>query len=261
MRLADAFAAESKRRPKFIPYVMAGDPNLATTEAVVRALARNGATAIELGIPYGDPLADGPTIAAAGARALAAGVTIEDVLALVARLAPEISASIVLFTYFNPLDRYGLERFARDAAGAGAAAVIVPDIALEESEELREIFARHGIDVPMLVAPSTPPARAAKIAAASSGFLYIVSRLGVTGAASEPDFAPMRRQVAALRAATDLPLALGFGVSRPEHVRAIAADVDAAIVGSAFIDALAGLSGEDAVAATDRFVAELFAHD
>ncbi|MDH2909518.1 MAG: tryptophan synthase subunit alpha, partial [Candidatus Eremiobacteraeota bacterium] len=241
MRLTDAFAAESKLRPKFIPYVMAGDPNLATTEAVVRALARNGATAIELGIPYGDPLADGPTIAAAGARALAAGVTIEDVLALVARLAPEISASIVLFTYFNPLDRYGLERFARDAAGAGAAAVIVPDIALEESEELRAIFARHGIDVPMLVAPSTPPERAVKIAAASTGFLYIVSRLGVTGAASEPDFAPMRRQVVALRAATDLPLALGFGVSRSEHVRAIADDVDAAIVGSAFIDALAGL--------------------
>jgi tryptophan synthase alpha chain len=219
---------------------LCGDPNLATTEAVIRALAHNGATAIELGIPYGDPLADGPTIAAAGARALAAGVTIDDVLALVARLAPEISASIVLFTYFNPLDRYGLERFARDAAWAGAAGAIVPDIALEESEELREIFARYGIDVPMLVAPSTPPPRAARIAAASSGFLYIVSRLGVTGAKSEPDFAPMRRQVAALRAATELPLALGFG-------------------GSALIDALAGTSGDDAVAATERFVTGLYA--
>ena len=259
MRLVDAFAARSKRRPAFVPYVMAGDPDLATTEAVVRALARNGATAIELGIPYGDPLADGPTIAAAGARALASGITIEDVLGSVARLSPEIPSSIVLFTYFNPLDRYGLERFARDAARAGAAGAIVPDIALEESEELRAIFARHGIDVPMLVAPSTPPERAVKIAAASSGFLYIVSRLGVTGAASEPDFAPMRRQVAALRAATDLPLALGFGVSRPEHVRAVADDVDAVIVGSALIDALAGTSGDAAVAATERFVAELFA--
>ena len=259
MRLVDAFAARSKRRPAFVPYVMAGDPDLATTEAVVRALARNGATAIELGIPYGDPLADGPTIAAAGARALASGITIEDVLGSVARLAPEIPSSIVLFTYFNPLDRYGLERFARDAARAGAAGAIVPDIALEESEELRAIFARHGIDVPMLVAPSTPPERAVKIAAASSGFLYIVSRLGVTGAASEPDFAPMRRQVAALRAATDLPLALGFGVSRPEHVRAVAADVDAVIVGSALIDALAGTRGDEAVAATERFVSGLFA--
>ena len=261
MKLAAAFAAATRRRPAFIPYVMAGDPDLATTAAIVRALAQSGATAIELGIPYGDPLADGPTIAAAGARALAAGVSIDDVLALVAALAPEIASSIVLFTYFNPLDRYGLERFARDAAAAGAAAVIVPDIALEESEELRAIFARHGLDVPMLVAPSTPPERAARIAAASTGFLYVVSRLGVTGAGSEPDFAPLRRQVSALRAATDLPLALGFGVSRAEHVRAIADEVDAVIVGSAFIDALAGLTGEDAVAATARFVGELFASE
>ncbi len=258
MKLADAFASVTRRRPAFIPYVMAGDPDMETTAAVLRALASAGATAIELGIPYGDPLADGPTIAAAGVRALAAGATVEAVLALVARIAPEISASIVLFTYFNPLERYGLERFARDAAQAGAAGAIVPDIPLEESEELRAIFAHHGVDVPMLVAPSTPPERAAKIAAASRGFLYVVSRLGVTGAGSEPDFAPLRSQLSTLRAATDLPIALGFGVSRAEHVRAVAGEVDAVIVGSALIDALAGLRGTDAAAATTRFVDELF---
>ena len=258
MRLAAAFASAARRRPAFIPYVMAGDPDMATTATIVRALSQAGATAIELGIPYGDPLADGPTIAAAGARALAAGATIEDVFALVARVAPEISASIVLFTYFNPLERYGLERFARDAAQAGAAGAIVPDIPLEESEELRAIFARYSVDVPMLVAPSTPPERAAKIAAASRGFLYVVSRLGVTGAGSEPDFTPLHRQISTVRAATDLPIALGFGVSRSEHVRAVAAEVDAVIVGSALIDALAGLRGEEAAAATTRFVNELF---
>ena len=258
MTLRESF---SRRRmeaaPAFIPYLMAGDPDIATTEALILSLDRCGAVAIELGIPYGDPLADGATIAAAGARALLRGIGIPEVLDLIARLTPRIKASIVLFTYFNPIDRYGLEKFATDAARVGASAAIVPDLALEESAELRAIFKRNALDMPLLVAPSTPPERAVRIAAASSGFLYVVSRLGVTGAGNAPDFALMRAQISSLRRSTQLPIAVGFGVSRNEHVRALADDVDAVIVGSALIDAYSGCSGEAAVRAVEAFVVKL----
>jgi len=241
-----------------IPYVMAGDPDIETTRAIVLALTRAGASAIELGIPYGDPLADGPTIAAAGARALKNGTRIESVLALVRDVARDC-APIVLFTYFNPVYQYGIERFARDAAEAGAAGVIVPDIALEEGVELREALRSHGLTMPLLVAPSTTRERAARITAASTGFIYVVSRLGVTGAGTAPDFTPVLNQVAMLQGTTELPLAVGFGISTPAHVEAIRGEVDGVIVGSALIDAYAGRSGEEAAARAADFVARLVA--
>jgi tryptophan synthase alpha chain len=239
-------AARAEGRAAFIPYLMAGDPDIATTEAMMAALTAAGADAIELGIPYGDPLADGPSIAAAGQRALAGGTYIGDVIALAKRSREAGGAPVILFTYFNPVYQYGIDAFARDAAAAGIAGAIVPDIALEESEELRAALAVQGLDMPLLVAPSTPRDRAKRIAEASGGFVYVVSRLGVTGAGAAPDFTPLHAQMAMLRGVTDKPLAVGFGISRPEHVREVASLADAFIVGSALIGAYAGKTGDAA---------------
>jgi tryptophan synthase alpha chain len=251
--------AKKDTRAAFIPYVMAGDPDAQTTLAVLAALTSAGSDAIELGIPYGDPLADGPTIAAAGQRALRAGTTIESTLALVRAHHQRGGAPIVLFTYYNPIYQYGLERFAHEAAEAGACAAIVPDIALEEGEELGATLAREGLDMPLLVAPSTTAQRAQRIAALSTGFIYVVSRLGVTGATTEPSTDALRAQIGMLRAVTEKPLAVGFGVSTPDHVRAVAPLADGIIVGSALIDACAGSTGEDAAAHARRFVTGLIA--
>ncbi len=234
---------------------MAGDPDLETTEAMVRALAIAGAAAVELGVPYGDPLADGPTIAAAGQRALANGVTLRDVLTLAGRLGREIP--VVLFTYFNPVYRHGIEAFARDAAAAGAAGAIVPDLSLEEIDPLCEALARNGLAMPLLVAPTTTRERAVRIAERASGFIYVVSRLGVTGAGSAPDAEPLRKQITMLRDVTTKALAVGFGISTADQVRAIAPLVDGFIVGSALIDAYAGARGKEAVERVERLSASL----
>lgn len=238
---------------------MAGDPDLATTAQLIRAVAAAGADAIELGIPYGDPLADGPTIAAAGVRALAHGTRIPDVLQLVRDAKANGAPPIVLFTYFNPVYRYGIERFSQDAAEAGAYGAIVPDVALEEAEALRDTLSRNGLKMPLLVAPSTPRERASRIAAASTGFVYVVSRLGVTGAGEQPDFTPLRAQVQMLRDVTDKPLAVGFGISKPEHVREVRGLVDGVIVGSALIDAYAGTDGKEAAERAGKFARALIA--
>lgn len=245
-------AADAK--PGFIPYVMGGDPDLATTRALLDALSKAGAAAIELGIPYGDPLADGPTVAAAGQRALHNGTRIVDVLQIAKDARASGCAPIVLFTYFNPILQFGIARFARAAAEAGVAGAIVPDIALEEGDELREALEAAGIAMPLLIAPSTSRERAAKICERSTGFVYVVSRLGVTGAASAPDFSPLRAQVSMLREVTDKPLAVGFGISRAEHVREVAPLVDAVVVGSALIDAYAGTQEDEAAARVTAFV-------
>ncbi len=251
-RLEDALR---EQRPAFIPYLMAGDPDLETTEAMVRALAAAGAAAVEVGVPYGDPLADGPTIAAAGQRALANGVTLRDVLALVARVSAEIP--VVVFTYFNPVYRYGVDAFARSAAGAGAAGAIVPDLSLEEIDPLWEALSRHGLAMPLLVAPTTTRERAARIVERATGFVYVVSRLGVTGTGNAPDAEPLRKQIAMLREVTTKLLAVGFGISTAAHVRAVAPLVDGFIVGSALIDAYAGTSGEEASARVEAFARKL----
>lgn len=244
-------------RCAFIPYLMAGDPDIETTALNIDALRDAGADAIELGIPYGDPLADGPTIAAAGVRALSKGVGIGDVLELVRAAGKRNAPPIVLFTYFNPVYQYGIERFSQDAAQSGAAGVIDADIALEEGQALRSALTAQGLQMPLLVAPSTPRDRAARIADASTGFIYVVSRLGVTGAGAAPDFTPLRKQVEMLRSVTDKPLAVGFGISKPEHVREVRGIVDGVIVGSAVIDAYAGSRGEEAARRAGEFAAKL----
>jgi len=243
-------------RLAFIPYVMAGDPDIATTRAILAALAESGADAIELGVPYGDPLADGPTIAAAGARALANGVKMIDVLSFV----KEVHATappIILFTYYNPVYQVGLQEFARSAAEAGAAGVIVPDVTLEEIEPLRLALGAHGIEMPLLVAPSTPPERAARIAEQSGGFVYVVSRLGVTGAGESPKLEPLREQIAMLRSVTKKPLAVGFGISTRAQVDAVRGMVDGVVVGSALLDSFANARGQEAAKRAGDFVKSL----
>jgi len=245
-------------RLAFIPYIMAGDPDLETTHALLTAMAKSGADAIELGIPYGDPLADGPAIAAAGARALKAGITLEKVLALVREMHASLPP-VIVFTYYNLLYQFGLQRFARAAAEAGVAGAIVPDLSLEEIEPLRLALGAHAIDVPLLVAPSTPPDRAARIAEQSGGFVYVVSRLGVTGAGKAPDVAPLGVQIAALRSVTKKPLAVGFGVSTREQVEAVRGLADGVVIGSALIDAYAGTRGEEAARRVTAYVDTILA--
>jgi tryptophan synthase alpha chain len=258
-RLAQAFErAKRERRVAFIPYIMAGDPDLATTEAILLALTAAGVDAIELGIPYSDPLADGPTIASAGARALANGTRLGDVLSLVQRCRRGC-APLLLFTYFNPVYRFGLERFARESAQAGAAGAIVPDLALEEADELHDDLQACGLEMPLLVAPSTSRERAARIARAASGFVYVVSRLGVTGASRTPSFEPLKRQLAMLREITQIPLAVGFGLSRASEIRQIASLTDGVVVGSALIEAYGGFAGAAAAQRARDFVAPLLA--
>ena len=165
----------------------------------------------------------------------------------------------MLFTYYNPVDRFGVERFAKAAAEAGAAGAIVPDVALEESARLREALRAQGLAMPLLVAPSTPRERAARIAEATSGFIYVVSRLGVTGAGTAPDLSPLRRQLAMLREITAKPLAVGFGIGRAADVAPIASLADGVVVGSALIDAYAGSKGDEAAQRVRDFVMPLIA--
>ncbi len=250
-------AARGAGRCAFIPYIMAGDPDLETSAMLIDVLTHAGADAIELGVPYADPLADGQTIAAAGMRALANDVRLEDVLRIAKTARDRKAAPTILFLYFNLIYQFGIERFAAATQGAGVGGVIVPDVPLEEAYEMCTALAAHRIAMPLLVAPSTPPERAARIAEQSSGFIYVVSRLGVTGAAAAPNLSPLYEQVAMLRERTRKPLAVGFGLSRPEHVREVAGVADGVIIGSALIEAYAGSRAEEAGRRVRQFVQPL----
>ena len=250
--------ARARGVPALIPYLMAGDPDAPTTAALLERLPSAGADAVELGVPYGDPLADGPTIQAAGQRALGAGMNIEGVFALAERNTAARGVPTILFTYYNPVLQYGIERFAVRAKHAGVSGAIIPDVPYEEIEAQLSILSAHEIDIPLLVSPTTPPVRAAAIAKRASGFVYIVSRLGVTGAGAAPDTSAVVRQIASLREVTDLPLVAGFGISTAAHVSAIAAHVDGIIVGSALIDAYAGQRGAAAADSVELFLKSLF---
>ncbi len=258
MSLSEIFAkTKAEGRAALIMYLVAGDPDLETTALVIDAISKAGADIIELGIPYGDPLADGPTIAAAAHRALEAGTTIDDALTLVRDARARGAAEMLFFTYVNPISQYGPAKFARAARAAGAAGAIVPDVPLEEIDEFAPAFRTEGLGLPLLVAPTTPAARASEIAERSDGFVYVVSRLGVTGARREPDFVWIRGAVERMRLQTDMPLAVGFGISTPEHVRAIGSFADGVIVGSALLDVIASKRGADAAAAAGAYVASL----
>jgi len=236
-------------RAAFIPYLMAGDPDLAATPALLGAAAAGGADLIEVGIPYSDPLADGPTIQAAAARALASGTTFDAVLAMTASVDRSVvDVPLIAFTYYNPVFVRGLARTADDLAGAGFSGAIIPDLPPEEAEPLRREFARAGVDVTFLVAPTTPIERVRKIARCSGSFVYVVSRMGVTGAGRALGPA-VEALVSRLRPVVDLPLAVGFGVSSADQVRSVAAYADGVIVGSALIDRIAAAEGTGVEAA------------
>jgi tryptophan synthase alpha chain len=217
-----------------VAYLTAGDPTLDATLGFVLAVAEAGADVIELGVPFSDPLADGPTIQRASERALKSGTTLAGVLNLVRRIRQSSQVPLVLFSYYNPILQMGLEKFAAAAAGAGADGVLATDLTPEEADDYRRILRSQRLDTVFLAAPTSDDERLEKIAAASSGFLYLISRTGVTGAKdSLPDELPalLRR----VRRFTDLPVAVGFGISLPGHVSVLGGLADAAVIGSALV--------------------------
>lgn len=257
-RMAGIFAGTRARgRAALVMYLVAGDPDMDTTAAVIDAISAAGADLIELGIPYGDPLADGPTIAAAAHRALLGGATVSGTLAVARAAHARGAAPAIFFTYANPVAQFGAERFAAAAAEAGALGAIIPDLPLEELDAFIEPLHAAGLGVPLLIAPTTPRARAAEIVRRTDGFAYVVSRLGVTGARREPDFAWIAETVAALRGDTGKPLAVGFGISTPAHVASVGAVADGVIVGSALVDVIAGKRGAAAADAAGAYVRSL----
>ena len=241
-RIGETFA-ELKRsgRGGFIPFITAGDPDLATTQLLLIELAAAGADIIEIGVPFSDPVADGEVIQRASERALRNGVTLGDVLTCVAHAKQHIDVPIVLFSYFNPLLRFGEDRLANDAKQAGVDAVLVTDLIPEEAEPWTETLIQHGLDPVFLVAPTTSDERLARIAQRARGFIYAVSRAGVTGARDE-----MTRDAETLvkrvQSVSDLPVAVGFGVSNAEQVREVWRFADAAVVGSAIVSQIEELA-------------------
>jgi tryptophan synthase alpha chain len=239
-RLAATFdrVRAAKNGPGLVTYVTAGDPDLPRTEGILRALDRAGADVLEVGVPFSDPLADGPVIQRATERALASGTTLAGVLDLVRRLRADLRAPIVIFSYVNPILRLGAERFADQARDAGVDGVLVLDLPIEEADEFLALLASRGIDTILLLSPTTTDDRLRRAASLGSGFLYAISRLGVTGARDAiADGA--EEMVRRIRAVSSLPIALGFGISKPEHVREVGQWADAAVVGSALVSVIA----------------------
>jgi tryptophan synthase alpha chain len=243
-RIAETFAKLKRAgRRGFIPFITAGDPDLVTTEVLLVELAATGADIIELGIPFSDPVADGEVIQRASERALRNGVTVQDALKCARNVRQHIDSPIVLFSYFNPLLQFGQERLAAAARQAGIDGVLVTDLIPEEADSWTETLLRHGLDPIFLVAPTTSDKRLARIVQQAHGFIYAVSRAGVTGQCDR-----MTRDAEALvkrvRSISDLPVAVGFGISTAEQVREVCRFADAAVVGSAIISEIERLSGD-----------------
>jgi tryptophan synthase alpha chain len=247
-RIAARFAElSSSGEMGIVAYITAGDPSLEASEKIVLAAAEAGADVIELGVPFSDPVADGPVIQRASDRALRSGTTLAGVLELVTRLRRKTQVPLVLFSYFNPILQMGLERFADATAKAGADGVLVTDLTPEEAAEYRAVLQSRGLDTIFLAAPTSTDARLAQISAATTGFLYLVSRTGVTGTrdalpAELPALVRRTRKFAAL------PIAVGFGISLPTHVTVLGGIADAAVVGSALMAAVEKAASPEAAA-------------
>ncbi len=224
----------SEKRSALIAYITAGDPTPERTVSLVAALERGGADLIELGVPFSDPIADGPVIQRAGDRALRAGTTMKRVLQIASEIRERSQVPILLFTYLNPVLRYGLDKLAGDAAAAGIDGCLLTDASVEEAETYIHVMQQHGLDTVFLAAPTSSDRRLDLIAKYSKGFVYLVSRTGVTGVQSSVSstVAPL---VKAMRERTDLPLAVGFGVSHRDHVAELETQVEGVVVGSAFM--------------------------
>lgn len=229
---------KSKGQVAFIPFIVAGDPDLETTALALQRLDAIGASVIELGVPYSDPLADGPVIQGAATRALEKGTSLDAVIDMVSKVSPSLKAPLVMFTYYNPIMRRGMDKFMSQIKAAGASGLLVPDIPLEETYAVREVCDRHGIELVLLSTPTTPPARMEAIAKASQGFVYLVSVTGVTGVKEQME-TRVEGLVDALHGFTDKPVCVGFGVSKPEHAKQIVSwGAEGVICGSALVRAL-----------------------
>lgn len=234
-RIDDCFAALKERGEKaFIPFITAGDPTLDLTEALVLELEKAGADIVEFGVPFSDPLADGPVNQEAAQRALLNDVTLENILARVKSLRTRTQIPILLFTYFNPVLAYGIAKLAQDAKEAGVDGILCVDLPPEEADEYRASFHEAGLDTVFLLAPTSTDERVKLIAEASTGFLYYVSRTGVTGEQSSIE-SSVRPMVEKIKQHTDIPVAVGFGISNPDQVKEIAGYGDAVVVGSAIV--------------------------
>jgi tryptophan synthase alpha chain len=234
-RIALRFAElRAKGEMGLVAFLTAGDPSLSATESLVVALAEAGADVVEMGVPFSDPVADGPAIQRSSERALRAGTTLEGVLDVVAAIRRKSGVALVLFSYYNPVLQMGLARFAERAAAAGADGVLITDLTPEEADDYRRVMHARGLDTIFLAAPTSPDDRLRRIAASSSGFLYVISRTGVTGAKdSLPEDLPAL--VRRVRRVTSLPIAVGFGISLPGQVSVLGGLADAAVVGSALV--------------------------
>jgi tryptophan synthase alpha chain len=227
----------SLQRPALVIYVTVGDPSIATTEQIVLSAIDSGADVIELGVPFSDPLADGPVIQRASERALKNNVSLQDVLALGARVRQQRPhAGLIIFSYLNPLMRFGLQRFADEAKRADVDGVLATDLTVEESDEYRRIMHPRGLATIFLAAPTSPDVRLKRVAQCSTGFVYAVSRTGVTGADRQADIrGEVQTLVKRIRKYTKLPVAVGFGISTADHFRSVTRFADAAVVGSAIV--------------------------
>jgi tryptophan synthase alpha chain len=240
-RISQTFERLQKRHEcALIPYVTAGDPDLEMTKRLVFEMVRHGGDIIEIGVPFSDPLADGPIIQRASQRALQGGTTLRKIIQMVSELRPDVEVPLVLMTYYNPVFRYGEEAFVADAMEAGVDGIIVPDLPPEEAQTLMNLTTDTPLDMIFLAAPTSTAARLELISEASRGFIYYVSRLGTTGVRAQlaDDLRMMLEQ---LRTATAKPVAVGFGVSTPEHVRLVAELADGVVVASAILKLLEDL--------------------
>lgn len=257
-RIDDTFAKLcEKQETALIPFLTAGDPDIATTAKLVRTLVDNGADLVELGMPFSDPMADGPTIQAASERALAAGATLEKVLQLVADIRQDCQVPLVLMGYYNPIFRYGAERFAEAAAAAGVDGLLLVDLPPEESGEISSVMRAAGIAMITLLAPTTPPERMQKLAAAAEGYLYYVSMTGVTGTQKITP-GDIRTAVQELKGMATVPVGVGFGITTAEDARTVGEFADGVVVGSALVKIIAEHArSEELLPRVGNFIAEL----
>ncbi len=247
-RIVDAFKnAKREGRAAFVPYVTAGDPSLERTVELAVALENSGADVLELGVPFSDPMADGPTNQRAAERALAAGTTLKRVLEVVREIRKRSQMAIVLFTYANPVVRFGIDRFAEHAAASGVDGVLFTDVPAEEMRGFRPALKAARLDAIMLVTPTSDRARMKATAKFGGGFLYLVSRTGVTGAQQDLD-RELAANVGTAKKASKLPVAVGFGISTPDQVAKVAAIADGVVVGSAIVNQIADEGDTDALA-------------
>ena len=247
------YELKNNKKIALMPFIMAGDPNIEITSEILLKLQENGADLIELGIPYSDPLADGPIIQLSASRALKSGTTPKKVIRLLESLKGKLNIPIILFTYLNPLLCFGFDQFCELASNAGVSGLIIPDLPLEEAYKFSKIVSNHSMDLVLLVAPTTPFERMKKISNHTKGFTYLVSVTGVTGERNKME-SRVENLIAKLKGINNNPIAVGFGISTPEHVNKVSEwGADGVIIGSAFVKRISSSSEEDVVNNVGKF--------